>query len=117
MRGKTSLLRGWLRDPRASSSVIRKPADSLLSDAVYMQRKRSERSCPYDLVSLDSKFGQLKPAKPRSGPGPHVLATWVRKFPRSAKAHEGHPSLRTIATSHHLRLPKTKIVANNFLRF
>ena len=51
---------------------------------VYMQRKRSERSCPYDLVSLDSKFGQLNPAKPRSGLGPHVLATWVRKFPGSA---------------------------------
>jgi len=50
----------------------------------YMQRKRSERYCPYDLVSLDSEFGQLNTAKPRSGTGPHVLATWVRKFPSSA---------------------------------
>ncbi len=53
MRGKTSLLRRWL------------------SSAVYIQRKRSERSpppttasavsghCPNDLVSLDSEFGQL----------------------------------------------------------
>jgi hypothetical protein len=49
-----------------------------------MQRKRSERYCPYDLVSLDSEFGQLNPAQPRSGLGPHVLATWVRKFSGSA---------------------------------
>ena len=47
--------------------------------ATRFERKRSERFCPNDLVSLDSEFGQLNPAKSRSGPGPHVLATWVRK--------------------------------------
>jgi hypothetical protein len=53
----------------------RQPATTRLNH----QRKRSERFCPNDLVSLDSEFGQLNPAEPRSGPGPHVLATWVRK--------------------------------------
>jgi hypothetical protein len=52
---------------------------------VFIQRKRSERPCPNDLASLVSKFGQLKPAKPRSGPGPHALAAWVSKFPRSRR--------------------------------
>jgi hypothetical protein len=41
MRGKSRLLRGILRD------------------SVRIRRKRSERSCPYDLESLDSEFGQL----------------------------------------------------------
>jgi len=52
---------------------------------VFIQRKRSERPCPNDLASLVGKFGQLKPAKPRSGPGPHALAAWVSKFPRSRR--------------------------------
>ena len=57
MRGNTSLLRGWRSDPRASWRSD--PRASLHSDAVYMQRKRSERSCPLDLESLDSEFGLL----------------------------------------------------------
>ena len=84
MRGKTSLLRRWLS---GAVYIQRKRSEAFLPD----HRKRSERSpppttasavsghCPNDLVSLDSEFGPLNPAKPRSGPGPHVLATWVRK--------------------------------------
>jgi hypothetical protein len=68
MRGKSRLLRGILRD------------------SVRIRRKRSGRSCPYDLESLDSEFGQLNLVQPRSGHGPHVLATWVSKFPRPRDA-------------------------------
>jgi hypothetical protein len=52
MRGKIILLRGWLNDPEASglsdreASLLSDREASLLSDAVYMQRKRSERSLP-----------------------------------------------------------------------
>ena len=74
MRGKSSLLRG------------------LFSGAVYIQRKRSERFCPNDLVSLDSKCGQINRVQPRSGRGPHVLAAWVRKFPRSRRSKLTQPT-------------------------
>jgi hypothetical protein len=40
-----------------------------------IQRKRSERRCPNNPESLNSQSGQLKGIHPRSGPGPHVLAT------------------------------------------
>ncbi len=77
MRGKTSLLRGWL------------------SGAVYIKRKRSERSlpqptqaqrggpCPNDLVSLDSKSGQLNPSPTaqRSRP-PCACHMGEESFPR-----------------------------------
>jgi len=64
---RSFFMRGWL-----SGAVCISRELSWLSDTVCIQRKRSERSCPNDLVSLDSKFGPLNTVKPRSGPGPHV---------------------------------------------
>ena len=92
-------------------------------------RKRSERSCPNDLASLVSKFGRLNPAKPRSGPGPHVLVTWVRKVstaPRRQKLKrpttQGHEGQNQPASRHNkpedlkVVLTKRQLIADSLFR-